>query len=211
MRARALLLAAACVGSGAAGCASTPIPDPRAAALAYADAAARGDADTLYAMFSEASRRSLGPDDVRARVADERRELAEQAGELRGRDARLEATARMRFADGEEVSLDLRDGAYGVTTAGALPGGGRTPGEALDQLRRALARRSYAGLVRLLSAGTRSAVETDMRAIVEGLGNPADLAKQPVGGGDAVRVTVPGGHRVLLKREGGIWRVESFD
>ena len=31
-------------------------------------------------------------------------------------------------------------------SAGALPGGARTPEEALDQLRRVLARRSYAGV-----------------------------------------------------------------
>jgi len=29
--------------------------------------------------------------------------------------------------------------------------------------------------------------------------------------GDAATVSVPGGHSVKLKREGGVWRVDDFD
>ena len=72
-----------------------------------------------------------------------------------------------------------------------------------------LARRSYAGLMRVLSPATRAAVESDLRALVDGLSEPGTLPVQA--NGDAAVVKVPGGHQVKLKREGGVWRVEDFD
>jgi hypothetical protein len=190
-------------------CGARSVPDPRAAARAYGEAAARGDAGALYAMMSSSSRRDRSPDDIARVVADERAELAEQGAALTQSGSRVAATARFRYADGEEAALDLREGRYWVTSAGALPGGGRTPEEAIEQLRRVLARRSYAGLMRVLSPATRAAIENDVRTFVDGLNEPATLPVQVTG--DAATVPVPGGHQVKLKREGGIWRVDDFD
>jgi hypothetical protein len=190
-------------------CASTSVPDPHAAARAYADAAARGDGDALYAMMTTPSKQARSKQDLNKMVADERGELAEQAKALLGPDVRVEATARLRYADGEEAALELRDGQYWITAAGALPGGARTPEEALEQLRRVLARRSYAGLMRVLSPSTRAAIENDLRALVDGLTEPGTLPVQV--SGDSANVNVPGGHQVKLKRDGGVWRVENFD
>jgi hypothetical protein len=191
------------------GCASTGVPDPHAAARAYADAALVGDAEALYAMMTSSSRQTRRKDEARKIVVDERDELAEEGRELRGPGVRVEATARLRYADGEEAALELSDGRYWVTAAGALPGGARTPEEALDQLRRVLARRSYSALMRVLSPATRAAVEGDLRALVNGLNEPWTLPVQV--NGDTAVVPVPGGHQVKLKREGGVWRVEDFD
>jgi hypothetical protein len=197
------------IASVALSCAGTRVPDAHDAAQAYADAASRGDVDALYAMMTTSSRRARSLDEIRKLVADERAELADQAKAITGADARVDATARLRFADGEETALELRDGRYWVTSAGTLPGGARTPEQALDQLRRVLARRSYTGLLRVLSPATRAAVENDMRALVDGLNEASALPVQL--NGDAAIVPVPGGHQVKLKREGGIWRVDDFD
>jgi hypothetical protein len=197
----ALVLAPACAARGAA--------DPREAAREYGEAAARGDASALYAMMSSSSRRDRSGGDVAKIVADERAELTEQGAALSEPGARVTATARLRYADGEEAALDLKGGRYWVTSAGALPGGGRTPEEAIEQLRRVLARRSYAGLMRVLSPATRAAIENDVRNFVDGLNEPTALPVQVTG--DAATVPVPGGHQVKLKREDGIWRVEDFD
>ena len=199
------VLLASAVGPG---CAATT-PDPHAAAIAYASAAQRGDAAALYAMMTTTSRRDRSPTEVGAIVADERAELAEQAAAIAGPNTRLEATARLRFADGEEAALDMRGGRYGVTAAGALPGGGRTPEEALQQLRRVLARRSYAGLMRVLSPSARASMEDRMRSLVDGLDDPGGLPVQVTG--EAAVVAVPGGHQVKLKRDGGVWRVDDLD
>jgi hypothetical protein len=142
-------------------------------------------------------------------VSDERAELGDQAQAITAPDVRVEATARLRFAVGEEAALELREGRYWVTAAGALPGGARTPEQALEQLRRVLARRSYAGLLRVLSPATRAAVENDVRTLVDGLTEAGALPIQL--NGDAALVPVPGGHQVKLRREGGVWRVDDFD
>jgi hypothetical protein len=81
--------------------------------------------------------------------------------------------------------------------------------EALDGLRRALARRSYPALLRVLSAESRGAVETDLRALAAALENPATLDVKVEG--DRADVDVGGGHRVTLRREGGTWRVEDIE
>jgi hypothetical protein len=72
-----------------------------------------------------------------------------------------------------------------------------------------LARRSYAGLMRVLSPATRAAIEQDLRALVTGLEKPDTLPVQAAG--DSATVSVPGGHHVRLKREGGVWRIDDFD
>jgi hypothetical protein len=190
-------------------CSSSGVPDPHTAAQAYASAATRGDADALYAMMSTPAQQARSRDDVKRMIAEEHDELAAQGKELGRDDVRVEATARLRYADGEEAALELREGRYWVTAAGALPGGARTPEEALEQLRRVLARRSYAGLMRVLSPATRAAIENDLRTLVDGLNEPGTLPVRA--NGDAAVVSVPGGHQVKLKREGGVWRVEDFD
>lgn len=192
-----------------AGCAANDVPDPRTAANAYSAAASRGDSDAIYGMMTASAQKSRSKDDVKSIVASEREELAEQAAAIRSKDARVEATARLKYEDGEEAALDLRDGRFWVTSAGALPGGARTPEQALDQLRRVVARRSYAGLMRVLSPATRAAIEQDLRSLVAGLEKPDTLQVQVTG--DNAVVNVPGGHHVRLKREGGVWRVDDFD
>jgi len=192
-----------------AACAPSEVPDPKSAANEYAAAAARGDADAIYGMMTTSAQKERTKDDVRKIVGNEKEELAEQAQAIRSKDARVEATARLSFEDGEEAALELKDGRFLVTSAEALPGGARTPEQALDQLRRVLARRSYAGLMRVLSPSTRSAIESDLRSLVDGLSHPEGLDMQI--SGDVASVQIQGGHFVKLRRDGGIWRVEDFD
>ncbi len=191
------------------GCAGSRIPDPREAAAEYAAAASRGDARALHDMLSTSSKKALSQEDVDRLVREERPELAELARAVTSREAETRARARVRYGDGEEAALDLERGELKVTSAGTLPGGAATPEGALDQLRRALARRSYAGLVRLLSPATRAAIEADLRSLVTGLERPATLRIETHG--DDASAAVPGGHHVKLKRFEGVWRIEDFD
>jgi hypothetical protein len=121
----------------------------------------------------------------------------------------IKAHARVRYPDGEDATLDLEHGAFRIAAADALPAGARTPVEALEQLRRVLARRSYAGLLRVLSPSTRAAVESDLRSLVDGLERPDGLEVRIAG--DSATVQIPGGHQVKLRRESGVWRVDDFD
>jgi hypothetical protein len=191
-------------------CGVTTIPSPKDAALAYAEAAAKGDADRLYDMMSDKGKRSLSRAEVRRIVADEKGELADQSKAVTAPGVVIKSRADVRFADGEKATLELDEtGVFRIATADALPAGARTPEQALEQLRRVLARRSYAGLMRVLSPATRSAIESDLRSLVQGLTHPEGLEVNVTG--DTATVQVPGGHEVKLKREGGVWRVEDFD
>lgn len=192
-----------------AGCFSRSVPDPRSAAEDYAQAASKGDGDAIYDMMTTSAQKSRSREDVKRLVAEQRGELAEQAKSLTAKNARVEAVARLRYEDGEEAQLELKEGHFWITSSGALPGGSRTPEQALDQLRRVLARRSYAGLMRVLSPSTRTAIEQDLRSLVIGLERPETLHVEVAG--DGAVVTIPGGHMVKLKREGGVWRVDDFD
>jgi hypothetical protein len=192
-----------------AACARPATPDPRDTVSAYAAAVADGNAQRVHALLSERSRRAIRADDVRRIIADAKAELVDQARSCAGPAATIRATATVRYADGEDVTLDVEEGAFRLNQADALPTPARSPEQALNQLRRALARRSYAWLVRVLSPAVRSAVENDLRSLVEGLRRPEGLEVQV--SGDAASVQVPGGHHVKLRRDGGNWTVEDFD
>lgn len=185
------------------------MPDPKDALAAYAAAAARGDDEALYEMLSEQGKKRYTAAEVKAMVADEKAELAEQAKQIGSPGVRTKTEATVRYGDGEQAALTVEDGEYRLSAADALPAEARTPSQALDQLRRVLARRSYAGLIRVLSPRTRAALEEDLRSLVEGLEEPEGLDIEVTG--DTAIVIVPGGHLVRLRREGGVWHVEDFD
>lgn len=191
------------------GCGAAGPPDPKEAARAYGEAAASGDADALYEMLTEEDRRSISRDELRAIVARDRQELGEHAAAVAGPLAKANASARVRFKDGEQATLILEQGRFRVASAGTLPGGARTPDEALEQLRRALARRSYSAILRVLSPATRAAIEGDLRSLVTVLEKSSTLPVQVTG--DVANVQTPSGHRVKLRREQGQWYVEDFD
>jgi len=199
--AAAALATIGCIGSG--------VPDPKDAVRAFSEAAARGDADAIYDMLSDDARKVLTRDQVRKLVAEQKAELAERGKAFLGDGAKLKAHAQMRWADGEAATLTLEDGRFRVSGADAIPAGARTPEQALEVLRRVVARRSWAGLLRVLTPQTRSAIEQNLRSLVEGLENPDALDVHVTG--DKATVNVPGGHIVRLRKENGVWQVEEFE
>jgi hypothetical protein len=193
----------------ALGCASQRVPDPKVTARAYASAAQRGDAEAIYALLTREGQRALGRAGTKQLVQESKSELGRTAQAIQSDDARVEASAEARFSDGESATLVLEQGRFFVEAASLLPARPRTPSQALSGLRRALARRSYPALMALMSSDSRGALESDIGALVSGLSHPETLDIQV--NGDAAEVQLPSGHRVMLKREAGIWRVLDFD
>ncbi len=191
------------------GCARPVIPDPKAAVREYAAAAARGDADAIYAMLTEEAQRTYGRSGTRELVKTSRKEIADNARALASGRTTVHAEATVRYADGEEADLVVEDGQFRVGSAEALPAGARTPEQALAELREALARRSYAGLMRVLTRDTRSSLDNDLSSLVDGLEAPETLDVKV--SGDRAEVKLGGGHSVKLKREAGVWRIDDFD
>ena len=194
---------------GGVACASQLVPDPKVTARAYASAAQRGDAAAIYALLTPAGQRALGAAGTKQLVGESRSELARTAQALQSEGARVEANAEARFSDGESATLVLEDGRFKVDAATLLPARPRTPSEALSGLRRALARRSYPALMALMTGDSKSALESDVGSLVSGLEHPETLDIQI--NGDSAEVLLPTGHRIVLKREAGIWRVLDFD
>jgi len=203
---RSLVIAAAFV---ACACAGPHIPDPKVTALAYANAAERGDPDAIYALLTPDGQRALGRTGARQLVSESKNELSRTARAIRSDAARVEASAETRFDDGESATLVLEDGRFLVDAASLLPARPRTPSQALSGLRRALARRSYPALMALMTGDSQGALESDLGSLVSGLSHPETLDIQQ--SGDSAEVQLPTGHRILLKREAGIWRVLDFD
>lgn len=185
------------------------MPDPKVTVRAYASAAERGDADAIYELLTSEGRRNLGQNGTRQLVTESRGELARTARAIGAQGARVEASAEARFADGESAILVLENGRFLVDAASLLLARPRTPSQALAGLRRALARRSYPALMAVMTSESRGALETDLGSLVSSLEHPETLDIQV--NGDSAEVLLPSGHRVMLKRETGVWRVLDFD
>jgi len=160
-------------------------------------------------MLTHEAQRTYGLSGTRKLVQSSHKELADNARALASGRATVQTEATVRYADGEEAALVVEEGRFHIGSAQALPAGARTPEQALAELREALARRSYAGLIRVLTRDTRSSLDNDLSSLVEGLEQPETLDVKV--SGDRAEVKLVGGHSVKLKREAGVWRIDDFD
>jgi len=160
-------------------------------------------------MLTDEAKVALGAEGTRRLLSDAREEVLRQTKAAVSDRAKVRAVAEVPFVDGEHAVLEVEGGRYRISATAGLPFGARTPSAALSELRRALAQRSYASLMRVLTSDTRGSLEGDMRTLVDGLERPETLDVKVHG--ESAEVSVPGGHRVLLKREAGVWRVHDFD
>jgi hypothetical protein len=190
-------------------CASARVPDPLQAGDRYNQAIRTKDASALYAMLDAESRRALGRERVARLLDDAGVELQRRAEALSSGDREVAARAEVRFSDGEVVSLSLERGQFRVSSAAAFPAAANTPVQALQELRAALARRSYRALAQVLSSEARGDVERQAADLAEGLEHPENLDVVIVG--DRATVTTSGGHRVELVNEAGVWKVRDFE
>jgi hypothetical protein len=202
-------VAVGALGALAVGCAGASLPDPRATAAEYGAAATKGDARAVHALMTEEARRTYGEEGTKRLLAAARDEIVRQASAFSSAGATVRVEAEVPYVDGERGILEVSAGRYRVSAASGLPAAARTPTQALLELRSALARRSYSALVRVLSEGTRTAMERDVSALVTGLQSPESLEVNVHG--DSAEVVVPGGHKVRLVREAGVWRIHDFD
>jgi hypothetical protein len=160
-------------------------------------------------MLSESARQAWGREGVRRVLERDRKELVAVSAAATAPSAQLETTARVNYGDGHSASVVLEDGAFRVAAAAALPAHAATPEAALQELREVLARRSFAGLLRVLTADAGTTLDSHLASVVTALADPA-AAEIEVDGRRAT-VRLRGGHTVKLEREDGAWRVRDFD
>jgi hypothetical protein len=179
------------------------------AAKRWHEALQRGDVDAVHAMLSESARQAWGREGVRRILARDGKELLAVAEATTTPNAQLETSARVTYGDGHSASVVLEDGAFRVAAAAALPAHAATPEAALQELREVLARRSFAGLLRVLTADAGTTLDSHLASVVAALADPAAVEMEVDGRRATVRLR--GGHTVKLEREDGAWRVRDFD
>ncbi|TAK26463.1 MAG: hypothetical protein EPO40_20415 [Myxococcaceae bacterium] len=171
-------------------------------------------ARALYDLMPESARRAESLDAFRARVGSDPRSL----GELRDAVAAAlsgatPVTVELRQGARRVLAVEERDGwrvggpSLGDATVVTTPGrdGARA---ALEHLRRTLARGDLQGLMSMLSARARGAMESDLRDLAAALEDPDALQFPEVPG--ATRVRLPDGRVLLLVWERDGWRVEGL-
>ncbi len=190
-----------------AGCASARIPDPEPVARRFARACERGDARAVRELLGADQQRALDQSAVRARLAE--RGNAARCRALAEGPLSTHTTATMQYATGETATVVTESGAPRIAAAGALPGGAGTPEGALASFRSTLVRWLAGSALGPLTASTRERTDARLRTLAEGLANPQSLLVEVAG--DRAKVDVEPGHFVSLRREAGLWRVESFE
>jgi hypothetical protein len=193
---------------GVLGCGSS-LPDPGPVVARFAEASRKGDHQTIYQLMSKQSQRSLGAARVKQLVAEQRQELAINANYLTAKSARTVVVVQTRFVDGDTAMLTLEQGALHVDSAAALPSHASTPRQALLELRAVLQRRSYPGLLSVLTRNSATGFEAQLDSLVQALGD-APFVNIEIDDNRAV-VTLPQGHRVELWKEDGLWKVHDFE
>jgi len=208
-RPRAIRLVAVAAMPWCSACASQALPDPREAARRWVAAVEAGDESAAYALLRETARRAHGPQGVARLLSSERPELLALGRAAAADGAVLETSADVDFGNDRRARVVLEGGRFRVAAAGALPVGAATPRDALRELRDVLARRSVAGLLRVLTRESAESLDTGLSKLVEALAEPASVELDVEG--RRATAQLPGGHKVTLEREDGIWHVKDFD
>lgn len=201
------------LAASSVGCLSgVSVPDPKAAAKAWADAAAAGDADTLHGMLTKRSQAELPKAEVARIVKESPGELKDQAAQIKKKSESITTVAILQYEDGTSVALELENGVFRIASAGYLPAGGATPEQTALAFRDVLKRRSYPGILRLLSPALRAAVEGQLKGLETALDQPdATKMQNPSANGDEVEIKLQNGHRLRLKRIDGKWYIDNFE
>jgi hypothetical protein len=160
-------------------------------------------------MLTAATQRDQGRPGVKRLLAQHRAELQALAQATLAPNARIDTSAEVSFANDRVARVVLEDSGFKVAAAAALPAAATSPRDALRELREVLARRSFAGLLRVLTRDTAQGLEASLRDLLDALEEPSTLEIELEGRRATARL--PGGHTVQLEHEDGVWRVKDFD
>ena len=169
----------------------------------------KGDPRAAFQLLSAEAQRNYGPKGVEQLMAEHRDELVVAGQATASALARLEASASIEFADDRAARVMLERGRFRIAAAGAFPAAAATPLDALRELREVLARRSFAGLLRVLTRDRAQTLEASLEDLVKALNEPSSLELELEGRRAVAKL--PGGHKIELEREDGLWRVKEFD
>lgn len=184
------------------------MPPPQPAVERYARAVESQQVELVWSMMSSSARQDISKAEMAELLAANHAELLALVQELKRQGVRFEERAVLFLDQGEDVELVLEAGQFRIRYQELLPGPAQSPHEALERLRRALARRDYPGLLSLLDPKLRSEVEGAIETI-EAVVSNLDEALLDVRS-DRATVTLPGGRMVQLKRTDQVWFITEL-
>lgn len=192
------------------GCASaTRVGHPDHVLQRYVEALESSPAEA-YELLSRSQRHRLTPEEFQQASQEYSDEVQAQVRQLRLQLAEpIPVHAEVRLSSGEVVTLVLEGGHWRIADGASGAVALASPLQTVRALRRALQRRSYQSLLRVLSREARSQVEDELTRITEGLDNEEDLRIEVTG--NRARVVYDDNHFVELVREDGLWVVVDMN
>lgn len=176
----------------------------------YVEAMSNGDIDGAYTLLSEAQRQQTSLEEFRAAAQRYPEELEAQTRELRRQmEEPIPVSAEIRLESGEVATFVLEGGQWRVAEGAAGAVSLSSPLHTIRALRRALQRRSYGEVARVLSREARAQVEDEIARIVEGLEDEGSLTVEITG--NRARIVYDENHFVDLQREDGEWVIVDMN
>lgn len=186
------------------------VPHPDAVLQQYVEHIEGGELDAAYALLSEAQRQSMSLDEFRTAAQEHPEELASQVRELRRQMTEpIPVRAEIRLDSGDVATFQLHGGRWRIAEGAAGAVSLTSPTQTLRALRRALLRRSYRGVLRVLSREARAQVEDEIARIIEGIEDEESLTIEVTG--NRARVIYDENHFLELQREDGEWMIVDMN
>lgn len=195
-------LSTACVGR-------SKVPPPEAALSEYVKAVEQADVSRLRDMMTSEARSEYSAKDIERLLERDSEEFLERAKELSRLTQPESGAATVYLSGGRAAALRLHEGRFWVMSAGLVPEMPRTPEEAAESLRDAVAARDYAKIERTLSEEARRDFVRAFDGLEKSL-SQLDTAIVHVRQDEAT-IEFLDGRVISLKRQGTAWRVETFE
>lgn len=217
---RTIVLVCALCASGCPGVSAGSTPESTVAA--FSTALRRGEVEEAYGLMSESYRRRVGLVEFRRLFRDYPAEVQQTARAMARRSGRAEQEAVVEYGEGETLRLVREHGSWRVATDVVDFYDQSTPRAALRSFVRAMERRRYDVVLRLIPEADREGMSAErMREAWEGEGREeverllsnlrASLDNPIEEVGDRATMTYGDRFRVQFVREDGVWRIEDPD
>lgn len=195
---------------------------PESAIVSFASALREGRTRDAYMLMSESYRRRVPFEEFERYFRDYPVEVRETARALSARRGQPEQEARVEYGEGEQLRLVREGGDWRIATDVVDFYDQSTPRAALRTFVRAMERRRYDVILRLIPEADREGMsEERMREAWEGegreeierlLANLRAALDNPIEEvGDRATMVYGDRFRVQFVREGGDWRIEDPD
>jgi hypothetical protein len=219
------LLAAALVSICALsiGCgAAAPEATPEGTVSRFAGALSEGRFEEAYGLMSDAYRRRVSLEEFREHLSDNPSETRRTVRALHHRRGPAEQEAVVTYGEQQSLRLVRDSGSWRVATDVVDFYSQRTPRDALRSFVRAMERRRYDVVLRLVPEAEREHMsEERLEEAWEGEGREdierlvanlrASLDSPIEEAGDRATMAYGERYRVLFVREGSLWRIEDPD